>query len=79
MIHLSHDSLDRLEPAVVEVIGVEVEQAAGLRLIHCSPRSAHWCLLWSTTDRLEGRQTLTVHLYAYVRSDLYGLMSESLV
>lgn len=28
--HLSHNSLHRLEPLVIEVVSMEVEQAAGL-------------------------------------------------
>lgn len=43
--HLSHNSFHWLESLEVEVVSMEVEQAAGLRLIDCPPGPARCCLL----------------------------------
>lgn len=44
--HLSHHGFDRLESLVVEVVCMEVEQAAGLGLLHGPLPPAQRCLLW---------------------------------
>lgn len=57
MCHLSHNGLHRFKFFEVEVISVEVKEAASLQVVHCPSGATLWCLLWKkrcTDIRTEG-------------------------
>lgn len=72
--HLSHHGFDRLEPLVVEVVCMEVEQAAGLGVLHSSPPPAQRCLLWTApkTRIWENPTEQSLHVWNAMYSDPTG-------